>query len=181
MPDRRTHRGPHPEDARLFGVEALPLLRAAAADFCWLLDRGYAHDSGLKLVGDRYALVARQRTAVSRCCCSASDAARRREHEVGRERLPGAALWLDGYNVLTTIEAALAGGVILIGRDGACRDMASMHGSYRKVAETLPALELLGGRWRNSAAGVAVQLPPQLQRWPSAAGCWTARSPTAAG
>ena len=72
MPDRRTHRGPHPEDARLFGPEAQPLLGGAAADFCWLLDRGYAHDSTLKLVGDRYNLVARQRTAVSRCCCSES-------------------------------------------------------------------------------------------------------------
>ena len=51
---------------------------------------------------------------------------------------------VDGYNVLTTIEAALAGGVILAARDGAYRDMASMHGSYRKVAETLPALDLLG-------------------------------------
>ena len=70
MPDRRKHRGPHPEDARLFDADAQPLLRAAAADFCWLLSRGYPHDSALKLVGDRYALVARQRTAVSRCCCS---------------------------------------------------------------------------------------------------------------
>ncbi len=52
-------------------------------------------------------------------------------------------MWLDGYNVLTTIEAALAGGVILAARDGAYRDMASMHGSYRKVAETMPAIELL--------------------------------------
>jgi hypothetical protein len=144
MPDRRTHRGPHPEDGRLFGPEALPVLRAAAGDFCWLLDRGYAHDSALKLVGDRHSLVARQRTAVSRCCCSEADAARRRAHEVGIEPLRGASLWLDGYNVLTTIEAALAGGVILVGRDGAYRDMASMHGSYRKVAETLPALDMLG-------------------------------------
>ena len=98
----------------------------------------------MKLVGDRYNLVARQRTAVSRCCCPESQAAGRRQHEVGSEQLPGAVLWLDGYNVLTTIEAALAGGVILTGRDGAYRDMASMHGSYRKVAETRPALKLLG-------------------------------------
>jgi hypothetical protein len=51
---------------------------------------------------------------------------------------------LDGYNVLTTIEAALSGGLILAARDRAYRDMASMHGSYRIVSETLPALELLG-------------------------------------
>ena len=119
-------------------------LRAAAADFCWLLDRGYPHDSTLKLVGDRYDLLARQRTAVSRCCCSRSQAAERQSRQLGGEQLRGAALWIDGYNVLTTIEAALAGGVILAGRDGAYRDMASMHGTYRRVAETLPALEVLG-------------------------------------
>ena len=58
--------------------------------------------------------------------------------------MAGEALWVDGYNVLTTLEAALAGGVILAAYDGTFRDMASMHGSFRKVAETLPALEILG-------------------------------------
>jgi hypothetical protein len=144
MPDRRKHRGPHGEDARLFGIEAQPILRAAADDLCWLLSRGYPHDSALKLVGDRHELVARQRTAVSRCCCRDVDAALRRAHQVGAEGLAGTSLWLDGYNVLTSVEAALAGGVILAARDGAYRDMASMHGSYRKVAETVPALDLLG-------------------------------------
>jgi hypothetical protein len=51
---------------------------------------------------------------------------------------------IDGYNVLTTVEAALGGGILLLARDGTFRDMASMHGHYRKVAETLPALELIG-------------------------------------
>ena len=144
MPDRRIHRGPHPEDERLFDLAVQPTLRAAAADFCWLLSRGYPHDSTLKLVGDRYELAARQRTAISRCCCSDAQAERRRRCRVEAEQLAGAALWLDGYNVLTTVEAALASGVILAARDGAYRDMASMHGSYRRVAETVPALELLG-------------------------------------
>jgi len=144
LPDRRSHRGPHPEDARLFGPDAQPALREAAGDLYWLADRGYAAASSLKLVGDRYHLTARQRTAVARCACSEADRARREAHRVGPEQLAGRPLWLDGYNVLTTIEAALSGGVILRARDGTCRDMASMHGSYRKVSETQPALELLG-------------------------------------
>jgi hypothetical protein len=53
-------------------------------------------------------------------------------------------LWIDGYNVLTSIEAALSGGVILRARDGCYRDMASMHGSYRKVEETISAIHILG-------------------------------------
>jgi hypothetical protein len=144
VPDRRRHRGAHPEDERLFAPEVHPVLREATADLCWLLSRGYAHESSLKLVGDRYALVARQRVAVARCACSDAAAARRRERQVDAGHVAGRLLYLDGYNVLTTIEAALAGGVLLAGRDGALRDMASMHGSYRKVAETVPALELLG-------------------------------------
>ena len=88
--------------------------------------------------------------------------------EVERSALRNRPLWLDGYNVLTTVEAALGGGVILIARDGAYRDMASMHGSYRKVAETLPALKILG---------------KLLEAWAflKAFGSWIVRFPTAGG
>jgi len=144
VPDTRSHRGPHPEDARLFAEDELPRLRRATADYSWLLSRGYPETSALKLVGDRYRLTARQRVAVARVACSDQQAVRRREHEVYAGQTAGATLWLDGYNVLTTVEAALAGAVVLAGRDGTYRDMASMHGSYRKVAETRPALELIG-------------------------------------
>jgi hypothetical protein len=144
VPDRRTHRGPHPEDERLFSGECLPLLRQAVADLGWLLSRRYAPDSSLKLVGDRYGLVARQRVAAARCACSDEQARRRKRHEVDDAALAGRSLWLDGYNVLTTVEAALGGGVVLAACDGTFRDMASMHGTYRKVAETAPALAILG-------------------------------------
>jgi len=144
LPDTRTHRGPHPDDARLFAAEARAPLREAGADLAWLLSRGYVNPSALKLVGDRHRLTARQRTAVERSTCSDADRARREAHRVDAREVQSRPLRLDGYNVLTTIEAALGGGVILAGRDGAYRDMASMHGSYRKVAETRPALELLG-------------------------------------
>jgi hypothetical protein len=122
----------------------LPALCGATQDLNWLLSRGYARDSALKLVGDRFALVARQRVAVARSSAAAEAVLRRRRHQVAARALAGRPLWLDGYNVLTTIEAALAGGILLVGSDGALRDMASMHGSYRKVTETRPALEMLG-------------------------------------
>ena len=38
----------------------------------------------------------------------------------------------------------MSGGLIFRGRDGCCRDLASIHGTYRKVSETLPAIELIG-------------------------------------
>jgi len=144
VPDRRTHRGPHPQDARLFAPDVWPRLRQATSELAWLLSRGYAPASSLKLVGDRHDLVARQRTAIARSAASDAELARRREHEFRLDALADRRVWLDGYNVLTTVEAALAGGVILGAMDGCYRDMASMHGSYRKVAETRPALELIG-------------------------------------
>ena len=144
MPDTRKHRGPHPADAELFGMPMHPVLREAVADLSWLLTRGYSDAAALKLVGDRFQLTQRQRLAVMRASCSDQSLSRRRENLIDERDVAGEALQLDGFNVLTTIEAALAGGVILASRDGCYRDMASMHGSYRKVEETRPALKLVG-------------------------------------
>lgn len=145
MPDKRAHRGPHPEDGRLFAESQWPVLRKAVADLSWLLTRGYAEKSALKLVGDHFLLNERQRIAVMRCACSDESLTWRRRHEVSADAVAGRDLLIDGYNVLTTIEAALAGGVLIQGRDGCLRDMASMHGTFRKVRETRPALEILAG------------------------------------
>jgi hypothetical protein len=58
--------------------------------------------------------------------------------------LCGQPIAIDGYNVLITIEAAMSGACVFKGRDGCFRDLASIHGTYRKVAETIPAVELIG-------------------------------------
>jgi hypothetical protein len=95
-------------------------------------------------VGNRFRLAQRQRLAVARSACAESQRRRRRERESPAGPLAGAELWIDGYNLLIGVEAALGGGVILLGRDGCFRDLASLHGTYRAVGETLPALELIG-------------------------------------
>ena len=144
MPDKRHHRGQHPDDARLFAPGQAPALRAAVHDLAWLLSRGYAQPGALKLVGDRYNLEARQRMALMRATCSDEALVRRGSTRLDVVDLNNQPLLIDGYNVLTTVEAALAGGVLLLCRDGTLRDVASMHGSFRKVEETIPALELVG-------------------------------------
>jgi len=144
MPDDRSHRGPHPEDARLFAPSQWPGLRDAVADFSWLLGRGYGDVSALKLVGDRYRLDQRQRKAVTRSACTDEARALRLSKQGTREELAGRTIHIDGYNVLTTIEAALGGGVVLVGRDTLYRDIAGLHGTWRRVEETIPALRLVG-------------------------------------
>jgi hypothetical protein len=144
VPDKRGHRGPDPRDGEAFGPSSWLALRGAVADLAWLLGRGYAPVSALKLVGDRWSLTERQRQAVRRAACSDEARERRRARQVATHSIAGKDVVIDGFNVLTTIEAALGGAVVLECRDTACRDIAGIHGSYRKVAETLPALEKLG-------------------------------------
>ena len=145
MPDKRIHRGPHPTDMKLFNAGAIFDLRSAIDDFSLLLTKGYADKSALKLVGDKFSLTERQRLAVMRSACSDESLARRKEHEIKTADVTSHPLIIDGYNILITIEAAMSGGFVFIGRDGCFRDLASIHGTYRKVTETIPAMKLIGG------------------------------------
>ncbi len=151
-------RGPAPDDAELFAARELPRLRTAIAELAWLLNRGYAEGSALKLVGDRHELRARQRTAVLRCVCTDAQLEQRRARRVAPEAVAGRALALDGFNVLIIVESALAGGVLLRGRDAVIRDMASVHGRYRRTAQTLAASEAIG-------EGLAALAPASITWW----------------
>lgn len=143
MPDKRTHRGPGPDDGKLFCAEKIETLRSAVADFSMLLSKGYASKSSLKLVGDKFALSQRQRIAILRSTCSDEHLKSRLSRQLDISELAKKQIVIDGYNVLITIEAAMSGGAIFKGRDGCLRDLASVHGTYRKVEETIPAVKLI--------------------------------------
>lgn len=144
MPDSRRHRGAHPKDAGDFSAGQLPRLRSAVTDLAWLLERGYPVKRSGILVGDRYALRERQRKAVGRVAAAQSDVGSRSALRIEPGDLRGHELWIDGYNVLLTVEAALGGGVLLDSMDGTLRDLAAMSSHYKRVEETEKALDLLG-------------------------------------
>jgi len=153
MPDKRTHRGPHPVDAKLFATEAIGNLRLALGDYSLLLTKGYAQKSSLKLVGDRFGLTDRQRLAIMRGACSDEQLISRGSREVKIADLAGQPIAIDGYNLLITIEAAISGAFVFKGRDGCLRDLASIHGTYRKVSETIPAVQIIGEFLKEIDAG----------------------------
>jgi len=157
VPYTREHRGPHPDDRELFAPAALPRLRLAVADFSLLLTKGCADKSALKLVGDRFSLTQRQRLAVMRATCSDQQLQSRLAHQVPIEALAGEPVAIDGYNLLITIEAALSGAPVFKGRDGCFRDLASIHGTYREVEETVPAAELIGNFLTQIGVGQRVE------------------------
>jgi len=144
MPNKQKHRGHHANDPKFFSDKWIPTLNHAVDDLAFLLTRGYSGQSSLKLVGDRYMLSKRQRKALWRATCSDQSLQHRITHRVSHTDISGQNLAIDGYNQLITIESSLAGGMIFLCRDGCYRDIASIHGTYRKVEETLPALELIG-------------------------------------
>jgi hypothetical protein len=137
------HRGAHPADRKLFAPKNQEILRQAVRDLSWLLSRGYAPTASLKLVGDRFALKERQRLAVARATCSDQQRESRERTRLPLESISGQDLLIDGFNIIVTTEAALSGGVLIRGRDGCVRDMSSVHGSYRSVAETEEAIRLI--------------------------------------
>ncbi len=144
MMHRQQHRGRHPADDKLFAPAQWKPLREAVGELSWLLSRGYPLNASLKLVGDRYRLKARQRMAVRRCACSDQALVWRASHRIELSQLRGSAIAVDGLNVLIGIESALSGGLLFLGRDDCLRDLASVHGTWRRVVETRQAIFLLG-------------------------------------
>ncbi|MCG8425059.1 MAG: DUF434 domain-containing protein [Proteobacteria bacterium] len=137
---KKRHRGRHPADETLFAPARLPALRTAVNELSWLLERGYSESSSLALVGDRHELRKRQRKAVLHCACSDRARIGRTARKLSWSELAGRHLAIDGFNCIITLETAMSGGVVLVGRDGAYRDLSSVHGNYRRVEETHSAV-----------------------------------------
>ena len=144
MPDKRKHRGQHPKDEALFTGEEVSKLERGLEDLCWLLTRKYPERAALKLVGDRFRFQKRQRKALSRCACALQDASTRRRTALLPAEVRGQTLSIDGFNLLITVESALSDGFIFEGVDGCYRDLASIHGSYKRVEETEKAIRIVG-------------------------------------
>lgn len=138
------NRGPQPADAKLFAPKHLSALSAATDDLSWLHERGYNASSALELVGNNYRLTVRQRLAVARCAAGPTAIAARHEKEVALDQLAGREVAIDGFNLLILLESAHGGALIIEGRDGTYRDMASVHGTYKTVQHTKDSLRQIG-------------------------------------
>jgi hypothetical protein len=144
VPDTRSHRGAHPQDASDFAAANEVTLRRAVRELSYLFSHEYSEVAALKLVGDHHQLTARQRQAVLRCACSDHSLRERTERRFPFEQLAGTRVGIDGFNCLITIESMLSRAPVFVGRDSALRDLASVHSTYRSVEETKPAALALG-------------------------------------
>jgi hypothetical protein len=132
-------------DHVLFGTpEAQNNLLQALEDMYYLLSRNYPPKAALALVGNRYQLVQRQQQALQGMACSAEELKNRKEKQLSPAALKDKTILLDGFNVLIILETALAGGFVFEGLDGCYRDIASVHGTYKKAQHTEQALIIIG-------------------------------------
>lgn len=139
-----TKRGFDQEDNRWFSPKALVQLKIAQEEIQWLLDRGYKLSSIIELVGNHYQLSLRQRTALQRATSTKLQYEKRKSTQLSPEAAKDGFLYIDGFNLIITLEVALSGSILILGNDGVLRDLAGLRGTYRIIEQTNIALELIG-------------------------------------
>lgn len=138
-------RGYQARDAEDFSGEGLRTLQRAAGHVTWLMDQGYRKEAAVRFVGDHFQLSLRQREALTRGLDPSEKIWKRRSKRTSAESLAGKSVIVDGFNTVITLETAFSRGTLIRGRDGAVRDLAGLHGSYRIIPETEQAILLLFG------------------------------------
>lgn len=147
------NRGKNTGDDLLFGSEKQTgKLKTAVQDMHYLLSRGYAERASSELTGNRYRLKARQIQAVRAASASEIQIRNRADKALQISALQDATVHLDGFNIIILLESLLSGAYIFRGADGCLRDLSSVHGTYRKVNQTLKSIELVAAFFQKSGA-----------------------------
>ncbi|MDE6539560.1 MAG: DUF434 domain-containing protein [Ruminococcus sp.] len=130
-------------DSEDFSMERLMTLRMAGEDVYFLLNRDYPIKNAITFVGNRYQLSERQRTALARIISPEKSIISRKERELSANKLSGQTVYIDGFNIIITLETAFSGSVLFRCMDGTIRDLAGLRGSYRLIDKTDMALQAL--------------------------------------
>ncbi len=141
---RISRRGVDPQDDRWFSKEAVLKLQKAQEEVEWLLNRKYKINGVMDLVGGHYQFSARQRQALKRSTSSVYEYEKRKSNMLPYSAAKDGTIYIDGFNLIITLEVALSGGILLLANDGSIRDIAGLQGSYRIIDKTDKALELIG-------------------------------------
>lgn len=148
LPSKKTRRGFDPGDLKDFSGEALRKLASAQEEVQWLLSRGYKIGPAVEFIGSHYQLSSRQRTALQRACSSKLQREKRLSSMLDFEAAGDGCLYIDGFNLIITLEVALSGSLVILGSDGVLRDLAGLRGTYFLIDQTDSALKLIGETFR---------------------------------
>ena len=107
------------------------------------MDRGYPKESAIRFVSDHHRLLEEQRFVLTRVVVASDMAKKRRDKILPLEALHGSTLFIDGYNVLISVESLLGGKPVYLCDDGILRDIKGIFRSHRPSDLTAPALDAI--------------------------------------
>ena len=115
----------------------------ALEDYRYLLDRGYNRFSALNFVTDRYLLTKEERNILLRVAYPLKDADIIKKKIVKPRDIFGKKLYVDGYNVIITIESILRGKPVFLCDDGIIRDISLTFSRFKISEHTVKALQII--------------------------------------
>ena len=132
-------RGYVPEDEKNFSSSALETMRIASRHIEYLLNEGYDLKQASVFVGNHFLLSERQRLAIMRSLATKEQLEIRKAKEI----TTGKEIWVDGFNMIITLEVLLCDSILFLCMDGTIRDLAALRGKYRIIPETPLAVRML--------------------------------------
>ena len=133
-------RGFVPEDKKEFTGEGIEKLKKAAEEVAFLLERGYSVKTATTFVGNHHLLSERQRLALARGLAAKEVLENRKKKECDILGLKGRKVYMDGFNIIITLEVAFSESVIIKGEDNTIRDLAGLRGTYQIIDKTEKAI-----------------------------------------
>ena len=143
MDEKKVRRGYVESDSKEFNEKSLIKLKEAQKDIHMLLNRGYQIKKVSTFVGNHYLLSERQRLALVRSTCSKEELKLRKEKEI-RNLKESQTVYIDGFNLIITLEVALSNSTLIKCMDGTIRDLAGLRGTYKLIDKTDKAINLIG-------------------------------------
>jgi len=131
----------------------LLLLRKAARDLRFLLERGYKRKTAIAFVGNHYQLSKALRHMLFRAVMPRDVARRRRSKRVLLREIEGEDVLVDGYNCFITLESAIRGLPVIRCDDGFIRDVSGVFRRFRPGSSTLSAWQMMEGVLRRHRPG----------------------------
>jgi len=143
MEEKKVRRGYVDTDYKEFNEKSLIKLKEAQKDIHMLLNRGYQLKKVSTFVGNHYLLSERQRLSLVRSTCSKEELKLRKEKEI-RNLEENQTVYIDGFNLIITLEVALSNSTLMKCMDGTIRDLAGLRGTYKLIDKTDRAINLIG-------------------------------------
>lgn len=108
-----------------------------------MLNQNYRKKVALNFVANHYLLNKNCRNYLARSVFSDSVSQSRKSKLVNLEDIKDSILFLDGYNVIITVESILNNDKIVLADDGIIRDTQAVFGKYKFREITISALTLI--------------------------------------